>query len=281
MLRAPAAIVAASFVAVAALTLTQSSLAVGPSLPALDGGAGISAANSEVSYVVRLVGSSTTLQARAHGETLRALKLRGAWGIQLATLGGTLTGLNPNGRVLVLSDNVRPNGSLRTRSRFAVIGTRTLTLTKRISLRGDFSVDALSPNGDLLYLIHHVSRTNATKYQVQAYDLRAERLLPGVIADKRQGGWIMAGYPISRAATGNGGWVYTLYRQDNNYPFIHALDTIHHTAVCIGLPADWTTDVAWISTARLKLGTATLEVNTKRGKTQFLLNTKTFRVTTP
>ena len=281
MLRTPAIIVASSFAAVAALTLTQSSLAVGPSLPALDGGAGISGTNSEVSYVTRLAGSSTTLQARAHGETLRTLKLQGGWGIQLATLGGTLTGLNPNGRVLVLSDNVRPNGSLRTRSRFAVISTRTLTLTKKISLRGDFSVDALSPNGDLLYLIHHVSRTNATKYQVQAYDLHAGRLLPGVITDKRQGGWIMAGYPISRATTGNGGWVYTLYRQDNNYPFIHALDTIHHTAVCIGLPANWTTDAAWISTARLKLGTATLEVNTKHGKTRFLLNTKTFGVTTP
>lgn len=231
--------------------------------------------------MTRLAGSSTTLQARADGETLRTLKLQGSWGIRLATLGGTLTGLNPNGRVLVLSGNVRPNGNLRSRSRFAVINTRTLTLTKTVSLRGDFSVDALSPNGDLLYLIDHVSQTNATKYQVRAYDLHDGRLLPGVIADKRQAGWIMAGYPISRAATGNGGWVYTLYRQDNNYPFIHALDTIHHTVVCIGLPANWTTDAAWISTARLKLGTATLAVNTKDGKTRFLLNTRTFRLTTP
>ena len=59
----------------------------------------------------------------------------------------------------------------------------------------------------------------------------------------------MAGYPVSRATTGDGGWVYTLYRQDDNYPFIHALDTVHHSAVCIGLPAKWTINGGWISAA--------------------------------
>ena len=75
---------------------------------------------------------------------------------QLATLHGTLSGLSPNGRVLVLTDNVQPTGSLRARSRFAVIDTRTLTVTATITLHGDFSVDALSPQGEMLYLIHHI-----------------------------------------------------------------------------------------------------------------------------
>jgi hypothetical protein len=263
----------------AMLTFTQASLAVGPSVPALDGGAGI-AATSDVAYVATLTGSSTRVQARARGRTLRTLNLHGRWGIQLATLGGTLTGLSPNGRVLVLSDNVQPGGTLRAQSRFAVIGTPTLTLTKTFSLRGDFSVDALSPNGHLLYLIHHLSTSDASKYQVQAYDLTTGRLLAGVIADKRQAGWTMAGYPISRATTRDGAWVYTLYRQDDNYPFIHALDTVHHTAVCVGLPANWTTANAWISTAQLKLGGAALAVKTRTGKTRFLLNTTTFHLST-
>ena len=94
-------------------------------------------------------------------------------------------------------------------------------------------------------------------------------------------GWIMAGYPITRTATQHGNWVYTLYSQTNNYPFIHALDTAHHVAVCVGLPANWTTDSGWISNARLKLSAGTLTVTTKTGRTRFLLNTKTFRVTTP
>ncbi len=265
----------------AALTLARTSLAVGPSLPALDGGTGITSTDGADSYIARLEGASTRLQARKNGRTVRTLTLQGGWGIQLVTIGGTLAGLSSNGRVLVLSDNVHPDGSLRTKSRFAVVDTRELVLRQQISLHGDYSVDALSPNGNLLYLIHHVSQADATKYQVQAYNLQAGRLLPGVIADKRQAGWVMAGYPIARAATSNGGWVYTLYRQDNNYPFIHALDTIHHTAVCVGLPANWTTDSGWISTARLKLDAGMLAINTQRGKTRFLLNTKTFRVTTP
>jgi hypothetical protein len=183
--------------------------------------------------------------------------------------------------VLVLSDNVQPGGALRSRSRFAVVDTRTLKLEQEITLRGDFSVDALSPSGDLLYLIHHVSRADISKYQVQAYDLQARRLLPGVIADKRQSGWVMAGFPVARVATHDGGWVYTLYRQDHNYPFIHALDTVDHVAVCVGLPAKWVTDNPWISTAHFKLSAGKLEVKTAGGDTRFILDTKTFRVTTP
>jgi hypothetical protein len=262
-----------------ALAVAQTSSAVGPSLPALDGGAAISAASSAVGYTARLKGSSTTLQARAHGHTLRSATLQGGWGIQLATLSGALTGLSPNGRVLVLSDNVRSDGSLRSQSRFAVIDTRTLALVKEVTLHGDYSVDALSADGDLLYLIQHVSRGDLTKYHVRGYDLRAGRLLPGVIADKSQAGWVMAGYPVARATTGDGGWVYTLYLQNHNYPFIHALDTVHRSAVCIGLPANWTISNGWISAASLKLSAAGLEVRTKAGTTRFVLNTTTFQVT--
>jgi len=263
----------------AALALAHGSWAIGPSLPAVDGGSGIAALNGDTAYVTRLAGSSTRLEQRAAGHTPRTLMLDGGWGIQLATVNGALTGLSPNGRVLVLSDYVQPDGSLRARSRFAVVDTGTLTLRSEISLRGDFSVDALSPDGELLYLIHHVTSAGTTKYQVRAYDLRTRRLLPGVIADKRQAGWLMTGFPVSRAETPSGSWVYTLYRQDDNYPFVHALDTVHHTAVCIGLPADWTT--AWISTARLKLSAGKLTVATKSGQTRFLLDTRTFRVSTP
>jgi hypothetical protein len=140
------------------------------------------------------------LVEKQQGRTVRTLRLSGGWGIQLATLDGALTGLSPNGRLLVLSDNTRGSLELRARSRFAVINTRTLTLTKTISLRGDFSLDALSPDGRLVYLIHHVSKSDATKYQVQAYNLPAGRMLPGVVADKSQAGWIMAGYPVTRTS---------------------------------------------------------------------------------
>ena len=44
----------------------------------------------------------------------------------------------------------------------------------------------------------------------------------------------MQGSPISRLS--QGGWEYTLYGASGPRPFIHALDTIHATAVCIDMP---------------------------------------------
>ena len=41
----------------------------------------------------------------------------------------------------------------------------------------------------------------------------------------------MAGYPVARATGPGGRWVYTLYRQPTNYPFVHALDTVARRAV--------------------------------------------------
>lgn len=263
--------------ALAALAAAPTSRAVGPSLPAVDGPS-IRDPDSSVSYVTRLAGSSTTLLVRVHSRAVRRMSLAGRWGIQMATLSGTLTGLSPDGRVLVLSDNVNPGGTLRAWSRLAVIDTRQLKLERTVTLPGDYSVDALSPHGGFLYLIHHISRANATKYQVKGYDLTAGVLLPGVIADKSQAGWVMAGYPVTRVATRDGGWVYTLYRQDNGYPFIHSLDTVHHVAHCVGLPAR--PGAAWISAARLRLSAGSLAVRTKGGATRFHVDTATFRVTT-
>lgn len=271
------AIVAA---AVAALALPQASEAVGPSLPALAGGAEIGAPDGSV-YSVRLAAGATVLRQRVHGRTVRAAKLPGSWGIQLATLSGAVSGLSPNGRVLVLSDDVGESCcALRTHSRLAVVDTRSLALKTVVALHGDFSVDALSPTGRYLYLIQHVATADATKYKVRAFDLHAGRLLPGTIADRRQAGWLMSGYAIARATARNGAWVYTLYSRNDNYPFIHALDTVHRSAVCIGLPIDWTR-ATWLSSARLTLSGGTLAVRTKQGTTRFVLDRRTFRVSAP
>jgi hypothetical protein len=46
----------------------------------------------------------------------------------------------------------------------------------------------------------------------------------------------MAGLPLSRASSPDGRWAYTLYDADGGEPFVHALDTVGRTAVCIDLP---------------------------------------------
>jgi hypothetical protein len=275
VLAAPALLLVCAF----SLVVAGASLAAGPSLPALDG-ARIASANGTVGYVAKPAGTRTRVEERIGGRTARTLTLPGGYGIQLATLGGDLAGLSANGRVLVLSDDVEPDGSLRPQSRFAVVDTGAMTLAQEITLHGDYSIDALSPRGDLLYLIHHVSQRDASRYQVRAYDLAKRRMLPGVVADKRQAGWVMAGYPVARTARASGAWVYTLYQQGGNYPFIHALDTVDHTAVCVGLPDDWVRDAAWLERARLRLAGDKLRIETHAGKLRFVVDTRTFRVST-
>jgi hypothetical protein len=264
-----------SITAVAALALAGAAWSVGPDLPALQH-ATLAAGTTQ--YVVRSTAAGTSVRKLAAGRLVARTTVPGGWGVQLVTYRGDLAGLSGDGRTLVLSDNVEASGRLRTSSRFAVLDTRRLALTRKITLRGDYGVDALSPRGDVLYLIHHVSNSDVTRYQVQAYDLEAGRLLPGVIADKTQAGWVMAGNPISRAATSDGNWVYTLYQQSNNYPFVHALDAAHRTAICIGLPLDWTKP--WLSSAKLVLADGKLKVMSG-SKTRAVLDTRTFSVSMP
>jgi hypothetical protein len=170
---------------------------------------------------------------------------------------------------------VHPSGILRQSSGFAVVDTKELALVRTIALKGEYSFDALSPNGRWLYLIRHVVSTD-NRYQVKAYDLKAGRLLPGAIADKRQAGWLMAGYPIARVTGPGARWVYTFYQQSDNYPFVHALDTVNRTAVCIGLPWEWTGQGAAIGRAHVTLEGGKLVIAS--GKKRFAIDTKTLRL---
>ncbi len=110
--------------------------------------------------------------------------------------------------------------------------------------------------------------------------MRARKLLKRVVADKRQAGWTMHGYPMARAATATGSRVYTLYSPGNNYPFIHALDTVAGTAVCVGLPLSWA-DPNTLNGARLTLSGdgRRLTVSGPRLGETISVDTRTFKVT--
>lgn len=257
-----------------ALLVTAAAAGIGPSLPDVSGSVSI----AEVSYVTAAHGTSTTLSRRVEGKVVARTTLAGEWGVPMVTIGGARGGLSLDGRTLVLGSNVHPDGQLRTRSGFAVLATRGLRLVRTISLRGDYSFDALSPQGRWLYLIHHLQSPSGTRYQVKAYDLRAGRLLPAVIADKRQTGWLMQGYPVDRATSANGRWVYTFYEQSNNYPFVHALDTSSRTAVCIGIPWQWAGETQGMAIGSAKLTLDGHKLVIAGGKDAFTLDTKTFRV---
>jgi hypothetical protein len=270
-------LVIGSAIVAIALVAVQQAAAVGPWLWTVDGGPGIAAPNG-VRYVARLSGPATKVLANRDGETLRSVSVPGHWGLQAATLAGGLTGLSGDGRLLVLTPPTR--GESVDLSTFALVRTPALTTAGTIRLHGDFTVDALSPDGRTLYLIQHLVGRDVSRYQVRAYDVPARKLLQRVVADKRQAGWTMRGFPVARAATGDGGKVYTLYSNDNNYPFVHALDTVGKTAVCVGLPLSWT-DQSLLNGVQAKLSGdgRTLTISGPHLGAPVKLDTHTFKVT--
>jgi hypothetical protein len=164
-----------------------------------------------------------------------ALRLSGAWGLPYTPAGAE--GLSRDGRMLVLGS---AGIGLSLPSRFLIANARRMRVVRTISLDGYFSYDALSPDASRLYLIQytHGHSQDTSRYIVRAYDLHANRLLPGRIADRTQKSWVMQGSPVTRTWSARGRWVYTLYTSPGRYPFIHALDTVRGVAHCIKLPLE-------------------------------------------
>jgi hypothetical protein len=194
----------------------------------------ITDANHGVRYVAGRANGSTTVYAVRDGRVGATLKVDGSWGVPAVTSTGAAGGLSADGRTLVLVEPSDYRG-LRTRSRFLVLSTNPLALRDTVELKGEFSFDALSPNSRWLYVIQHVSAEDLVAYRVRGYDLQKQRLLPGAIVAKGEGE-TMRGYPVARATTSTGNWVYTLYHRDSGKPFVHALQAAQRFAVCIDLP---------------------------------------------
>jgi hypothetical protein len=171
------------------------------------------------------------------GRSERFRTIAGRWTIPVVAYDGTGSGVSADGSRLVL---IRPRMGLgQKHTRFVVLDTR-LQVRKRIVLRGDFSFDAISPDGSTAYLVQYLSlgqrNFDPTNYKVRALDIAGGRLLPSPIVDPREPGEKMGGLPITRATSADGRWAYTLY-SGSEHPFIHALDTSGRTARCIDLDA--------------------------------------------
>lgn len=247
-----------------AVTAASAGGAGGPGAGVQQGWDGL--ASGVVRYVAVPAASSTTVQVirRKDGRVLHFMSLKGAWGIPVVAYDGTTAGLMGDRRTLLLGE-ATAGPKLRKHSSFALVDLKKMRVVRKLRLPGHQVFDALSPNGRYLYFIEYVSAQDFTRYLVRAYDLRAGRLLPNPVTDKRESETAMQGAPISRVTSRDGTWAYTLYGGSDK-TFIHALDTLHAGAVCIDLP--WKAQPKRLFNFRIRrAGDARLIVRGPRGRT--------------
>jgi hypothetical protein len=223
--------------AAAVLALPQG-VAAADGLPVVGVNTGPEGVASAGSRFVALPAGKGTLVARLDtngARVLRSVFLREALAVPGVAFDGTTAGLSADERTLVL---IRPRRGFPQRTtRLLVLDADHLRARSHVTLRGDFSFDALSPDGAWLYLIQYTSRRDPTHYAVRAYDVRAGRLASEPVVDPRERDEAMRGSPVTRASSPDGRWAYTLYDGGGGTPFVHALDTVRRTAACVDLPA--------------------------------------------
>ena len=238
MRRTVSALRVSCLAAVAAGLLAATARADGLPVLGVDvGPTGVATRTGNARYVTLPVGQQT-LVARVDphgGRVLGSRLVGGSFTIPAVAYDGSAGGLSADGRTLVL---IEPRQSFpRAETTFRILTTPWLRALRLVRLHGDFSFDAISPDGALMYLIEYTNPADPTRYLVRAYDVRAGRLLGRPIVDPRERNDKMRGSPLTRISSPDGRYAYTLYDGAGGTPFIHALDTSGSAARCIDLEA--------------------------------------------
>ena len=227
----------ALFFVAAALVTAAPAAADGLPVLGIDVGAsGVTVPGNPNRFIAITPGSTTWVEriARNGGQMLAIGHIHGTFTIPAVAYDGSASGLSHDGSKLVL---IEPRLSFpRAQTRFAVVDTRTLSVIRVITLRGDYSFDAISPRGKTMFLIHYTSAGDPTRYTVRALDVGTGTLLRPPVTDPREPGDKMRGAPITRLMSTDGRFAYTLYDGAGGTPFVHALDTQTRTARCLDLP---------------------------------------------
>jgi hypothetical protein len=228
----------ATLVVSAAFTASQAAADGSPYAPGLVYGAsGVRAPNGTLRYVTLSTPRSTVVAAISvrSGRVVRSRVLRGFYGVPLVAFDNSTGGLSGDRRTLVVASYGPYPGTSGSTS-FTVLATRTLNTVRKIRLQGSWAFDAISPDASRMYLIEYLSVGQTPHYRVRVLDLTTGHLDPKAVVDRRESEVEMRGEPVTRRASVDGRWAYTLYARPSQPPFIHALDTTGGKAYCIDLP---------------------------------------------
>ena len=271
--------------ALVALLLAAPAAARADGLPVLglDGNDGVVSADGAYRFVTFTSGRNTVVSRLrvADASVARHRTIPGAFTIPAVAYDQSASGLSHDGRTLVL---IRPRTTIpQRRTHLLVLDATRFRVQRELVLPGDFSFDAVAPDGARIFLVQYrsLSRHNfdPTNYAVRALDVHSGKLDPAPIVDPREPDEKMGGLPVTRATSSDGRWAYTLY-SGSKHPFVHALDTVGNSARCIDLDALQDRNDLFQMRLRLTAGGKALEV-VKAGKPVQLVNTRTFAVAPP
>ncbi len=199
-------------------------------------GAGVVSADGHSRFVTLGAGEKTSVMriSTDGGEVLNYTTTDGTYTVPAIAVDGTASGISADGGTLAL---INPRQTFpRQTTAFRIYDAEKLRRDPvELELKGDFSFDALSPDGETMYLIEYTDPRDPGSYQVRSVDLATLELEPDPILDSEEDPDEMRGLPMTRATSVDGGWEYTLYDGGGAHPFIHALDVVRGTTVCIDL----------------------------------------------
>jgi hypothetical protein len=161
------------------------------------------------------------------GLTIATLQLPGAYQLPAATSSGLPGGISPNGYWLVAQAY---DGSA---THFVIVNTAEMRIAHTANLAGHFNFDAISNDGERLYLIQYL---NGREYYVRLYNVLTGSLDENIVVDKSDGEQSMTGLRLSGIATPGGSWLFSMYVRESENPFIHVLSLDGPFAFCLDLP---------------------------------------------
>ncbi len=176
----------------------------------------------------------------ASGKRLARTAIPDGFGFPQGVFAGNIpAALSPNGAWIALQSFDQADQNTVTRTRYLIIDSAFHTSPRTVNLTGDWDFDALSNDGQRLYLLQRMPQSSAGAYRVRLYDLGAGALWPQTIVDKRLWGDTMSGTRLVAVPAADQTWLFSLYAFGPTGPFIHALSLDRTTplAWCVDLPS--------------------------------------------
>src|SRR5579859_7722253 len=204
--------------------------------------AGLTSLDHRLLIATQFRASQTTVSVidTRSGTILRTLSLSGNYSTAVPEFINAV--VSYDGHWLALRRLDAPAGS----TTIALVDTQAGKLLKTIHLNGDFNLDAISSDGNGLYLLQHLNN-GAGHYYVQLYMVSENELYQSPIVDKSElNDPNMTGTAVARQVSSYGAETYTLYVDTyHNIAFVHVLplDPSFPLAHCINLPVGKSPDL--------------------------------------